>query len=112
MSKRVQKQIDFLKVLCKASPKQRRAIIDGSSNELIKARCECALNCLKGNVSLTNVQKQKLNRHKQKLRSLADKKQSLAKKKEILVQKGGFVSLLIKPILTAITTLAPLLIRK
>ena len=61
---------------------------------------------------VSNVQKQKLNRHKQKLRSLADKKQSLAKKKEILVQKGGFVSLLIKPILTAITTLAPLLIRK
>ena len=96
----------------KASLRQRHGIIDGTSSELIKAICECGLNCLKGNVSLTNVQKQKLNRHKQKLRLLADKKQSLKKKKELSVQKGGFVPLLIKPILGAITTLASLLLGK
>ena len=112
MSQRVQRQIDFLKVLCKASPKQRCGIIEGANSELIKAICECALNCLKGNVSLTHDQKQKLNRHKQKLRILAHKKHSIAKKKKFLVQKGGFVSLLLKPILAAVTTLAPLLLRK
>ena len=112
MSQRVQRQIDFLKVLCKASHKQRCGIIEGTNSELIKVICECALNCLKRNVSLTHDQKQKLNRHKQKLRSLADKKCSIARKKEFLVQKGGFLSLLLKPILAAITTLAPVLLRK
>ena len=91
MSQRVQRQIDFLKVLCKSSHKQRHGIIEGTNSELIKAICECALNCLKENVSLTHDQKQKLNRHKQKLRSLADKKCSIARKKEFLVQKGGFL---------------------
>ena len=53
MSQRVKKQIDFWKVLCKPTPKQRHGIIEGANNELIKAICECALTCLKGNVPLT-----------------------------------------------------------
>ena len=88
-------QIDFLRVLCKASPKQRKCIIEGASNELINAICECALNCLKGNVPLNPSQKGKLARHKGKLRSLADKKVAKAKKKAVLKQQGGFLPLLI-----------------
>ena len=105
MSTRVRKQIDFLKVLCKATPKQRKGIIEGANNELIKAICECALNCLKGNVSLSSGQKQKLARHKGKLRSLSNKKYPVAKKKVILAQKGGFLNLLIEPILSGLVSL-------
>ena len=83
MSQRVKKQIDFLNVLCKAIPKQRH-IIEGANNELNKAICECALNCLKGNVPLTPAQKQKSSWHKGKLRSLANKKYPIAKKKALL----------------------------
>ena len=84
MSQRVQREIDFLKVLCKASPKQRCGIIEGANNELIKVICECALNCLKGNVPLTTAQRQKLCRHKQKLQTLADKKYPIKKKRKLL----------------------------
>ena len=74
--------------------------------------CECALNCLKGNVPLTDGQKQKLCRHKQKLRSLPDKNNSLTEKRELLVQKGGFIFLLLKPLLMGLSTLAPLVLGK
>ena len=105
MSVRIKKQIDFLKVLNKASAKQRQGIIEGANNELIKAICECALNCLKGNVPLTPAQKKKLIRHKGKLRSLANKKCPIAKKKAILKQKGGFFSALLGPLIAGIASL-------
>ena len=89
MSQRVKKQIDFLKVLCKATPKQRHGIIEGANSEFIKAICECALNCLKENVPWTPAQKQKLSRHKRKLRSLANKKYPIIKKKA-LCRLAGF----------------------
>lgn len=99
MSKNIKRQLDYLKVLSVATPKQRQAIIDGASKDLIYAICECALNCLKGNVNLTSSQKQKLSRHKNTLRSLANKKYPLKKKRSVLKQKGGFLGVLLKPIL-------------
>ena len=105
MSKRIKDQLDFLKVLSKATPKQRRAVLEGANKDLINAICECALNCLKGNVQLTPLQKKKLTRHKQTLRSLANKKYPLAKKKKVLVQNGGFLGFLLKPILGSLASL-------
>ena len=99
MSKTVKNQTDFLKVLCKASQKQCKGIIEDASEQLIYAICECILNCLKGNVPLSPAQKQKLKRYKTKLRSTADCKYPPAKRKLVLSQKGGFLSAVLKPVL-------------
>ena len=98
MSQRLRKNSDFLKVLARASPKQCRGIIDGANSDLIYTMCECASNCLKGNVPLSPSQKRKLAIHKHSLRSLVSKSTSLKKKRKIL-QKGGFLGVLLKPII-------------
>ena len=104
MSQRLRKNSDFLKVLAHASPKQCRGIIEGAKNDLILTMCECASNCLNGNVPLSVSQKRKLAAHKHNLRSLADKSVSLKKKRKIL-QKGGFLGALIKPIIQTLGSL-------
>jgi len=106
MSRRLRDNADFLRVLAKANPKLRRAILECCHNELIKAICEVTLNVLSGVVPLNAQQKGKLKRHKKILRALADRKVSTKKKKEHLNQTGGnFLPALIPPVLTALTSL-------
>ena len=102
MTRRLKDNAHTLRVLSKASPKQRKAILQYANNDLIKCLCECALNILKGTVPLTSAQKKKLQRHKNHLRALADKKTPLVKRKRVLVQKGGFLGSLIAPILSTL----------
>ena len=91
---RLKRNVSTLKLLEKASPSLRKAILKKASPELIHTICECALNILRSNVPLTNHCKRRLSRHKEKLRKLADKKVSLKTKKSI-IQKGGFLPILI-----------------
>ena len=63
-------------------------------------------NVLKGNVPLTNPQMSKLRPRRHDLRALplSIKKTSLAKKRKI-IQKGGFLSALLAPALSALAGL-------
>lgn len=97
---RVKRNLDFLKVLYKANKCQRHGIIKGANKDLIICLCECADNLLKGNIPIKEETKQKLRRHKKPLRELADKKSSLKVKREILCQRGGFLPLLLAPVLS------------
>lgn len=105
MSSSVKDCSDYLHVLSKCNQTQRRGILQGADDKLIKAICECALNVVKGNIPLTPYHKRKLIAHKNIIRTLADKKKSLQSKKKILVQKGGFLPLLLNAIVPTIASL-------
>lgn len=94
------KHSDVLKVLLKASKKQRKAILGVADREWIEAICECALNILKGNVTLSPSQKTKLSPYKSHLRTLSSRNVSLNKKRGLLSQRGGnWLKFLIGPII-------------
>lgn len=110
MSERLKAHAPYLHVLANGSAKQREGILHGADRELIYCLCECALNILRGNVKLSNTQKNKLRKFKSNLRILADKKVGLANKRKLLLrQRGGWVASLIAPILGS---LAGLLFKK
>jgi hypothetical protein len=91
----------MLKLLCGAKPTVIRAVLKGASPDLIQAISECSLNVLKGNVRITPAQKKRLCRYKQKLRTLAKKKTSFKRRKQV-IQTGGFLGVLLKPVLGAL----------
>ncbi|PVD35100.1 hypothetical protein C0Q70_06381 [Pomacea canaliculata] len=91
----------MLKLLCGAKPKVIKEVLKGASPDLIKAISECSLNVLKGHVHLTPAQKKRLCKYKEDLRLLARRNTSVKRRKQIL-QKGGFLSFLLKPILGAL----------
>lgn len=97
---KLKKNIDYLKVLSKANKHQRGAIIQTANKELIECLCECALNILNGNVPLKNSDLQKLQKHKCHLRNLSDPNISEEDKRTLLQQKGGFLPILLAPILS------------
>ena len=96
------KNAAVLRALCHLDVNQRRAVLKTASPKLIKCICECALNLLRGNVPLKHSEKVKLRRHRHSLRKLAEKKGSWKSKKKFVVQKGGFLPLLIGPIIGAL----------
>ena len=71
---------------------------------MIKSICEAALNLLKGNIHLTDNQKQKLAKFKNTIRRLASKS-NLSDKKKIIIQKGGFLEFLVPALISGITSL-------
>lgn len=106
MTKRIEENRHFLKLLSESKIKRRRNIIKTATRGNIDALSELALNTLLGNVPLKPEHKQKLKRHRFSIRHLAKKRTSLKKRKEFLVQKGGFLPLLITPILSILGGLA------
>ena len=95
----------MLSLLAKSDPRVRQVILRGFDKELLKCITDCAVNILNGNFPLKASEKHALRKHKNKLRRLADKKRSLKKKHQI-VQKGGFLPLLLAPLLSSV--IAPL----
>jgi hypothetical protein len=98
MSEAVKRQGEMLRFLCRAKPSAVKAVVKNASPQLVQTLCECCHNVLKGNVPLTAVQKRRLRRHKSSLRELTKKKLSVKRRKQIL-QQGGFIGLLLRPIL-------------
>ena len=97
---RLRKNASTFKLLHKAKPSLRKAIITKASPELIRCICDCALDVLHRNIAITPHCKRKLSQHKTSLKKLTDKKVSLNTKRKIL-QQGGFLPL----ILSALTPL-------
>lgn len=101
MSTSVKKHSEMLRFLGNANPTAVKAVLKTASPDLIQTLCECCHNVLKGNVRLNQRQKNQLRRHKLNLRALVAKKTSLKKRRQIL-QTGGFIGLLLKPVLGAL----------
>jgi hypothetical protein len=80
---------DLLKVLHRAKPNLRRAILKEADRSLVYQICELCDNTLRGNVNLTKKQKQELAKHKHVLRKLSQPRGAWQTKKRALLQKGG-----------------------
>ena len=94
----LKKNLPLLKYLATTKPKERNSIIKKGSPKLIKLICEVCLNTLNGNIPLSQQQKNRLKRHKNVLRKLAKSRLSTDKRKKMM-QKGGFLPLLVAPLL-------------
>jgi hypothetical protein len=80
-----------------ASSRVRFASIASAKKDLVLALVECAKNIILGNVRLTERQIAALRRHRKDIEELVKTKTGLVKRKTLL-QKGGFLGMLIKPI--------------
>ena len=106
MAQRLRKNHDFLKLLAKCTPAQRKAILKTADDALVRTICECVLNVLKGTVPVSKPAKKKLLPHKKSLIALAEKSTPLHKKKKLLVQHGGnFLSVLLPPVLRVLSSI-------
>lgn len=80
---------DLLKILVKATPPLRKAILKQADKKLVNSICEICDNTLLGNIPLTTSQKGKVKKHKHIIRKLAQRGQGWKKKRESLTQHGG-----------------------
>lgn len=103
-----EKNIALLHALCHANQRQKKAILRDADKSLVRCICECALNLLRGGISVDHKEKNKLSKYKKILRNLVKspakklKKKSKKiwlKKKRLIQQHGGgaFLSALIAP---------------
>lgn len=104
MSDRVKKYLPVLKRTRKLGEKARREYVRKCDRDFIDCVSECARNVIKGNVPLTKRQMTNLRRKRHDLRALSRKKTSLRAKRKI-VQKGGFLTALLPPVLAVLTSL-------
>ena len=86
MAQRLRKNHDFLKLLAKCTPAQRKAILKVADNALVRTICECVLNVLKGTVPVSKPAKKKLLPHKKSSIALAEKRTPNHKKKKLFVR--------------------------
>lgn len=105
MSNRLKNHIHELHTLKSCKPCQRNSYLENASEELVHCLCEVCHNILKGNIPLSKDQLNKLGKHKNLMRRLANvqgkiTKKSLKDKKQIIYsQKGGFLPLILTPLL-------------
>jgi len=104
MSERTKKYFSILKRIRRLGEKGKKEYIRKCEKEFVNCLSECAKNVIKGNVPLSNRQKASLRRERNNLRALSVKKTSLKKKRRIL-QKGGFLTALLPPVLSVLTGL-------
>ncbi len=104
MSDRLCKNLPLLKLLYKASPKQRRVILQTASDQLILSLCEIALNVLRGTIPLNTIQYRRLKKRKDEIK-YASKKITVVRKKRMINQRGGFLVPLLSVAIHFITSL-------
>lgn len=105
MSKCIKRNASFLKKLAKLGPSDRDKLIADATPDQIRALTEIALNITSGNFTLGETHLSKLATHRHIIRKLAKRTLSHKKKKGILLQTGGFLPLLLTPILSALGSL-------
>lgn len=92
MTHRVKKCSSELCYLANCCTKNRKFIIRGSNQELVKAIGDIALNIIKNKIPLTSAEKRKVKKYINALQTLGTSSVSTAKKKSVLSsQKGGAV---------------------
>jgi len=99
MTSRIETNLDFIKAVGDKNSKKRQNLIKSASEDNILSLVEIAHNTLKGKLPLDESTEKKLNRHRRSIRQLANTKGSIKTKKNILIKKGGFLPLLVPPVL-------------
>jgi len=81
---------------------KRRAYLKDCDRDIIDCFSECAKNILNNNVALKKGQFDPLKKKKADVRKLAHPRTMLRQKRRILRQKGGIVTSLLVPVITAL----------
>lgn len=99
--KRIKKYSALLSAIHAADPKTRIAILRHAPDEFIKTLLEVVLNFLAGNIPHSPSTLQKLKRYKTHLREIEQKRRNNVKtvRQKMIYQKGGFLPLLIAPLI-------------
>lgn len=90
MSQGIKVNKNYLESLTNTKNKMRVNLIRGGNKSNINSLCECVYNALKGNIILTDQQKDSLKKYKSNLRKLV-KRSSLKQKKKILEKNSKFL---------------------
>ena len=105
---RLKRNASTFKLLCGAKKPFQKAVLEKSTDDLIKCICDISCNVLKGTAPISKLNKNRLSHHKSSLHKLIDRKLSLKKKRKV-IQSGGFLSALLGaaiPILSSLFGLA------
>ena len=103
--KRIENNIDYLKVLSKCKKNLRNGIIMNSDKEQIYTLCECILNLLHGNINISEDQFNQLKPYKHTFRKILNNKEKLKSKKKLIVQKGGFLEILLPAVISGLSAI-------
>ncbi len=87
-----------LRQLARSRPKVLTKQIKQLSPNIVRTIQNISKNCLKGSVSLTRRQKERLHHHRRLLKELALRKTGIKRSKNIL-QQGGFLRTLLAPLI-------------
>ena len=105
MSQLLHNQIGYLKMLAHCSPHQRNVLLTTATPEQIHAICEVCYNLIKGTIPISRNQKEQLRDHANDIRDLANPSTPYKTKKQIVAQRGGgFVSDVLTPLLSTLST--------
>ena len=99
MTSIIQRHIDILEVINKASITKRKFILEHLSGDTINLFSQLAYNILKGFVPVNKSEKVKLVTLKPILKVLVKHNLSIKKKKELLLKNLNLIGLLISPVL-------------
>lgn len=94
----------LLHKLARAKPDILKKQLKHLHAPVIRTLKRISRNYLKGNVKLSPLQFKRLQRHKKNIRELALSKTSLNRSRQIL-QKGGFISSILIPLISLFTSL-------
>jgi hypothetical protein len=103
--KRIKRHFHCLSLLASANPSLRKAIIKACDKDFICCICECIKNVTEANVPIPHDSLKQLKRHRRILDKIVDKRTHLPVKKRLIVQHGGFLSILLPPLLGVIGSL-------
>ena len=98
VSVRMRRNAPLLYALANVSDKVRARAMRAPAKDFVLALVEIAKNIIIGNVRMSQAQLDSLSRYREDIRKLVKKKTSLSEKVAI-VQTGGFIGLLLKPLL-------------
>lgn len=105
MASRLRRNQDFLKVLSRAKPNQRNALLKTCDREYLLTLCEICDNALRGNLPLNKKQLCCLKKHSEKIRKVASKRYGIKAKRKVLSQQGGFLAALLPAAIGLIASL-------
>lgn len=100
----------FLQNLTTATPQLRKILIDEASKPEINAITEIAEKINHGHIKISPAHFDRLKKHKKIIRKISSRSLPHKAKKVILNQKGGFLPVMIAPILAALGSVAGRLI--
>lgn len=79
--------------------KKRKKVLDGVKRDTINCICECVKNIASGNIPVSSEEIGKLKKHKRRIEQLVDSRTGIKQKGKLLNQSGGFLPLILAPIL-------------